>query len=167
MLNNSQPIFIRRGNLSDDTPPSRLLELTAQIVAAHISHNSVQAEAVPAFIQQIHHTLSTIGTPVVEPERLTPAVPVKRSVFPDYIVCLEDGKKLKMLKRHLQSAYSMTPEQYRQRWSLPPDYPMVAPNYAERRSSLAKQNGLGRKTRDESDEIEVPAAPRRRRKTTA
>ncbi|WP_072563934.1 MucR family transcriptional regulator [Granulibacter bethesdensis] len=153
--------------MSDDPPPSRLLELTAQIVAAHISHNSVQAEAIPSFIQQIHHTLSTIGTPVVEPERLTPAVPVKRSVFPDYIVCLEDGKKLKMLKRHLQSAYSMTPEQYRQRWSLPPDYPMVAPNYAERRSSLAKQNGLGRKTREEFDEIEAPAAPRRRRKTTA
>ena len=122
-----------------------ILTLTAQIVAAHVSNNSVPAEALPSLIRQVHEALSGAGQPVAEPEKLQPAVPVKRSVFPDYIVCLEDGKKLKMLKRHLQSAYAMTPDQYRERWGLPADYPMVAPNYAERRSALARQIGLGRK----------------------
>ena len=122
-----------------------ILTLTAQIVSAHVSNNSVSSEALPDLIRHVHQALSGVGQPVAEPEKLQPAVPVKRSVFPDYIVCLEDGKKLKMLKRHLQSAYSMTPDQYRERWGLPSDYPMVAPNYAERRSALARQIGLGRK----------------------
>lgn len=122
-----------------------ILTLAAQIVSAHVSNNSVSAEALPALIRQVYQALSGAGQSAPEPEKLQPAVPVKRSVFPDYIVCLEDGKQLKMLKRHLQSAYGMTPEQYRERWSLPSDYPMVAPNYAERRSALARQIGLGRK----------------------
>jgi predicted transcriptional regulator len=123
-----------------------LLRLTAQIVSAHCSNNAVEADALPALIEQVHRALAAVGTPdVVEPEKPTPVVPVKRSIFPDYIVCLEDGKKLKMLKRHLQSAYGMTPDEYRARWSLPPDYPMVAPNYAAVRSALAREIGLGRK----------------------
>ena len=122
-----------------------ILTLTAQIVSAHVSNNSVSSEALPDLIRHVHQALSGVGQPAAEPEKLQPAVPVKRSVFPDYIVCLEDGKKLKMLKRHLQSAYGMTPDQYRERWGLPSDYPMVAPNYAERRSALARQIGLGRK----------------------
>jgi predicted transcriptional regulator len=126
---------------------SDLLELTAQIVSAHCSNNTVQAEVLPGLISQVYRALANVGTPeVVEPEKPTPAVPIRKSVFPDYIVCLEDGKKLKMLKRHLQSAYNMTPDEYRARWGLPPEYPMVAPNYAEHRSTLARQIGLGRKS---------------------
>ena len=116
-----------------------ILTLTAQIVSAHVSNNSVSSEALPDLIRHVHQALSGVGQPAAEPEKLQPAV------TPDYIVCLEDGKKLKMLKRHLQSAYGMTPDQYRERWGLPSDYPMVAPNYAERRSALARQIGLGRK----------------------
>jgi predicted transcriptional regulator len=128
-----------------DTAPD-LLRLTAQIVSAHCSNNTLEANALPALINQVHQALAGVGGPeVVEPEKPTPAVPVKRSVFPDYIVCLEDGKKLKMLKRHLQNAYGMTPDAYRARWGLPPDYPMVAPNYAAVRSALAREIGLGRK----------------------
>jgi predicted transcriptional regulator len=112
-----------------------------------VSNNSVAADALPSLIQEVYKTLSGIGGETVEAERPQPAVPVKRSVFPDHIICLEDGKKLKMLKRHLKTAYNMTPEQYRERWGLPPEYPMVAPNYAERRSALAKEIGLGTKAR--------------------
>ncbi len=122
-----------------------LLQLTSKIVSSHISNNSIDAEQLPGLIRQVYQTLSTIEKNGHETEKLQPVVPVKRSVFPDYIICLEDGKKLKMLKRHIQSAYGLTPEQYRERWNLPPDYPMVAPNYAERRSSLAREIGLGRK----------------------
>ena len=123
-----------------------LITLTAQIVSAHCANNTVEAEALPGLIHQIHHALASVtGSPGVAVEKPVPAVPPKRSVFPDYIVCLEDGKKLKMLKRHLQSAYGMTPADYRARWDLPQDYPMVAPNYSEKRSALAKQAGLGRK----------------------
>ncbi|MBO1358461.1 MucR family transcriptional regulator [Acetobacter sacchari] len=124
---------------------SPLLDLTAQIVSAHVSNNTFASEALPALIRDVYTALEAAGQAAPEPEKLQPAVPIKRSVFPDYIVCLEDGKKLKMLKRHLQSAYGMTPEQYRERWGLPTDYPMVAPNYAERRSTLAREIGLGRK----------------------
>jgi predicted transcriptional regulator len=131
--------------MSSDYPQDQLLGLTAQIVSAHVSHNSVQVDALPALIQMVYKTLANTGAEIVEPEKPQPAVPVKRSVFPDYIVCLEDGKKLKMLKRHLTTSYNMTPDQYRQRWGLSADYPMVAPNYAEQRSSLAKKIGLGRK----------------------
>jgi predicted transcriptional regulator len=126
-----------------------LLGLTAEIVSAHVSNNPVSLSDLPALIQEVHRTLSTLGSPVpkAEPEKPQPAVPVKKSILPDYLVCLEDGKKLKMLKRHLQTSYKMSPEQYREKWGLPPDYPMVAPNYAKHRSSLAKQIGLGTKPR--------------------
>ncbi|QDH16249.1 MucR family transcriptional regulator [Swingsia samuiensis] len=131
-------------NIAENTD---LLKLTAQIVAAQVSGGGVEAAALPTLIQQVYTALVKAGAPPEEaqPERPQPAVPIKRSVFPDYIVCLEDGKKLKMLKRHLQSAYGMTPEQYRERWGLPVDYPLVAPNYAQRRSTLAREIGLGRK----------------------
>ena len=135
--------------MSDGSTDTDLLRLTAQIVSAHVSNNSTQPDALPGLIQSVFQTLTTAGTKPEQPTRPEPAVPVKRSVFPAYIVCLEDGKKLKMLKRHLATSYKLTPEQYRERWGLPPDYPMVAPEYAERRSVLAKQIGLGRK----------PAAP--------
>ncbi len=133
--------------MTAESHDSDILALTAQIVSAHVSNNSVSTETLPHLIQEIHRTLAAIshGEPVVEKQQ--PAVPVKKSVFPDYIVCLEDGKKLKMLKRHLKTAYNMTPEQYREKWELTPDYPMVAPNYAKHRSSLAKKIGLGTKPR--------------------
>lgn len=125
-----------------------IMALTAQIVSAHVSNNSVPAEALTALIQNVYQALAGIGVEAVQEERRQPAVPVKKSVFPDYIICLEDGKKLKMLKRHLQTSFSLTPEQYRERWGLTADYPMVAPNYAKHRSTLAKQIGLGTKPRD-------------------
>ena len=126
---------------------TNVLGLTAKIVSAHVGHNQVAAEALPELIQSVHRSLAMAGTaePATAPAPPTPAVPIRRSVFPDHIVCLEDGKRLKMLRRHLQASYGMTPEQYRQKWGLPADYPMVAPNYASHRSSLAKQAGLGRK----------------------
>lgn len=123
-----------------------LLEMTSNIVAAHVSNNSVSLGDLPQLISNVYNALSGIDTPAVAEEKVPePAVPVRSSVKPDYIVCLEDGKKLKMLKRHLATAYNMTPEQYRKRWNLPADYPMVAPNYAEKRRGIAKQIGLGRK----------------------
>ena len=126
-----------------------VLGLTAQIVAAHVSNNAVRPDALPALIQDVYKTLAgVIHAPVVV-DRPQPAVPIKNSVMTDQIVCLEDGKKLKMLKRHLMTAYKMTPSQYRERWGLGPDYPMVAPDYARKRSLLAKQVGLG--TRNRSD----------------
>ena len=128
--------------------PRELLELTTEIVAAHISNNTVAMGDIPELIQQVYRTLSTVGVNgAAAPERPQPAVPVRKSVTPDYIICLEDGKKLKMLKRHLKTAYNMTPEEYRERWNLGPDYPMVAPNYAAQRSSLAKKIGLGTRAR--------------------
>jgi predicted transcriptional regulator len=134
-----------------DTPVSLdLLGLTAQIVSAHLSNNTVESAHLPELIQDIYRTLSSMGqsaAPLPAVERRQPAVPVKKSVFAEFIICLEDGKKLKMLKRHLKTAYDLTPEQYRERWGLPPDYPMVAPNYASHRSSLAKKIGLGTKPR--------------------
>jgi predicted transcriptional regulator len=136
----------------EETEGLDLLGLTTEIVAAHVSNNSVAATDLPVLINQIYRSLATIGTPA-EPvlERPQPAVPVKKSVHQDYIVCLEDGKKLKMLKRHLKTAYGMTPEEYRERWSLPPDYPMVAPSYARQRSKLAKEIGLGTRGRRPED----------------
>src|SRR5579871_4997647 len=123
-----------------------LITLTSDIVAAHVSNNSVTVEDLPSLISGVYGALSGLGQPVpVVEEAPEPAVSVRSSVKPDYIVCLEDGKKLKMLKRHLMTHYNMTPEQYRQRWNLPADYPMVAPNYAEKRRELAKSIGLGRK----------------------
>jgi predicted transcriptional regulator len=127
--------------------PQDVLSLTAEIVAAHVSNNTVPLADLPALIQQVFQTLSNIGTGATEQPRPEPAVPVKKSVLPDYIICLEDGKKLKMLKRHLKTAYNMTPEKYRERWGLPSDYPMVAPNYAKQRSQLARELGLGTKAK--------------------
>ncbi len=129
--------------------PSRetVLGLTAQIVSAHVSNNSVSPDALPALIQNVFTTLTGIGKNPEPVEKPQPAVPVKKSIFPDYIICLEDGKKLKMLKRHLKSAYGMSPEEYRDRWDLAIDYPMVAPNYARHRSSMAKKIGLGTQPR--------------------
>ncbi|MGH7044710.1 MAG: MucR family transcriptional regulator [Acetobacteraceae bacterium] len=125
-----------------------VLGLTAQIVSAHVSNNPIAPDALPALIQDVYRTLIAIGREPAVPERPQPAVPVKKSVFAEYIVCLEDGKQLKMLRRHLKTAYGLTPEQYRERWGLPADYPMVAPRYAQHRSSLAKKIGLGTKTRE-------------------
>ena len=122
-----------------------MLGLTAQIVSAHVANNSVAPDALPSLIQEVYRTLIGVGKEPAQVEKPQPAVPIKKSVFPDHIVCLEDGKKLKMLKRHLKTAYNMTPEQYRERWGLSHDYPMVAPNYAHHRSTLAKKIGLGTK----------------------
>lgn len=133
--------------MSDQENRSELLELTTEIVAAHVSNNTLPVGELPQLIQDIYKTLSTVGSAQASSERLQPAVPIKKSILPDYIVCLEDGKKLKMLKRHLKTAYNMSPEEYREKWNLPRDYPMVAPNYAKHRSSLAKKIGLGTKSR--------------------
>lgn len=125
-----------------------ILALTTEIVSAYLSNNTLTAAEIPSVIEQVFKTLSNVNSETsVLTDRPQPAVPIKKSVNPDYIVCLEDGKKLKMLKRHLKTAYNMTPEQYRERWGLPSDYPMVAPNYAKQRSKLAKDIGLGTRSR--------------------
>jgi predicted transcriptional regulator len=125
-----------------------LLALTTEIVAAHVSNNTVAVGDLPQLINHVYNSLANIGSVQAMPmERPQPAVPLKKSVHPDYIICLEDGKKLKMLKRHLKTAYNMTPEAYRERWGLTADYPMVAPNYARQRSRLAKEIGLGTRAR--------------------
>lgn len=123
-----------------------LINLTSEIVAAHVSNNDVAVADVPELIRSVHDALAALGQPVL-PEEVPPepAVSIRASVKPDYLICLEDGKKLKMLKRYLKTRYNMTPEEYRERWNLPADYPMVAPNYAEKRRNLAKEIGLGRK----------------------
>ena len=149
--------------MPEEKPNQAVLGLTAQIVSAHVSNNTVSRDALPELIQQVFSTLMAAGTEQAEPERLQPAVPIKKSVFPEYIVCLEDGKKLKMLKRHLQTSYDMTPDQYRERWGLAHDYPMVAPKYAEHRSELAKKIGLGRKPAPKP-EVEAPPPAKRGRK---
>lgn len=133
--------------MTEQSSQNELLTLTTEIVAAHVANNTVPVSDLPQLIQEVFRTLATVGSVPAVAERPQPAVNVKKSVTPDYIVCLEDGKKLKMLKRHLKTAYNMTPEEYRERWSLPPDYPMVAPNYAQHRSNLAKKIGLGTKPR--------------------
>jgi predicted transcriptional regulator len=124
-----------------------VLALTAEIISAHVSNNSVAAGALAILIQDVYRSLTGAAQLPQVAEKLVPAVPVKKSVFPDHIVCLEDGKKLKMLKRHLKTAYNLTPEAYRIRWGLPPEYPMVCPDYASRRSTLAKEIGLGTRGR--------------------
>jgi predicted transcriptional regulator len=133
-------------NSSDQT--GDLLELTTEIVAAHVSNNTVPVGDLPQLINKVYNSLANIwNVPALPAERPQPAVPIKKSIHADYIVCLEDGKKLKMLKRHLKTAYNMTPETYRERWGLASDYPMVAPNYARQRSRLAKEIGLGTRAR--------------------
>ena len=134
--------------MTEQTNPNEILSLTTNIVAAHVANNPVAVTDLPHLIREVYQTLSNVSCAAdQEAERPTPAVPLKKSVTPDYIVCLEDGKKLKMLKRHLKTAYNMTPEDYRERWGLAADYPMVAPNYAKQRSKLAKQIGLGTRAR--------------------
>jgi len=135
--------------MSEMNEGGNLIDLAADIVSAYVSNNSVAASDLPALINEVHGALSRVTTGAVEaePEPLKPAVPVKKSVHPDYIICLEDGKKFKSLKRHLRTHYNMTPEEYREKWGLPADYPMVAPNYAQARSELAKKMGLGQQRR--------------------
>ena len=133
-------------NPSKDTTES-VLGMAANIVSAYVSHNALPAGQIPELIQTVYRSLSDMNTPAdaAPKEAPKPPVPIRRSVMPDYIVCLEDGKKLKMLKRHLRTNYEMSPEDYRAKWGLPADYPMVAPNYAKQRSEFAKKIGLGRK----------------------
>lgn len=135
--------------MTDTTDSNLFIDLAADIVSAYVSNNSVPVADLPSLIGNVHAALQRVageqGLPSAEPQK--PAVPVKRSVMPDFIVCLEDGKKFKSLKRHLRTQYDMTPEQYREKWGLPPDYPMVAPNYAAARSELARQMGLGQQRR--------------------
>jgi len=133
--------------MTEKPSQSELLELTTEIVAAHASNNTLSPDDLPKLIQDVYRTLSSVGSPSPVSDKPRPAVSPKRSIFPDYIICLEDGKKLKMLKRHLKTAYNLTPDQYRDRWGLGADYPMVAPNYAKHRSNLAKKIGLGTKPR--------------------
>jgi len=135
--------------MSENAASANYIELAADIVSAFVSNNAVSAGDLPALISEVHSALLRTVTGVVEVpvEAPKPAVPVKKSVTPDFIVCLEDGKKFKSLKRHLRTQYNMTPEQYREKWGLPADYPMVPPNYAEARSKLAKQMGLGQQRR--------------------
>jgi predicted transcriptional regulator len=132
-----------------DTTGKNFIDLTANIVSAYLSNNPTPASEIPGLINQIHAALVRVSTgrPETPAEPAKPAVSVKKSMTPDYLVCLEDGKRFKSLKRHLRSQYNMTPEQYREKWGLPPDYPMVAPNYAVARSQLAKKMGLGQQRR--------------------
>jgi len=138
--------------MSETTPESRAvdametLQLTTDIVSAYVSNHSVPADQIAQFMREVHGTLTAMrdGENAAPPAELKPAVPVKKSITPDYIICLEDGKKLKMLKRYLRSQFNLSPEEYRRKWGLPSDYPMVAPNYAKKRSEFAKKIGLGR-----------------------
>jgi predicted transcriptional regulator len=135
-----------------DTNRTDLVGLTAEIISAYVSNNTVVAADLPAIIGEVHEALSKAAQRIgpLEREELRPAVALKRSVTPDYIVCLEDGKKFKSLKRHLRTHYNLSPEEYREKWGLPHDYPMVAPNYAAARSQLAKQMGLGTRREKEA-----------------
>jgi predicted transcriptional regulator len=131
----------------------RLLDLTTEIVASYAGNNSIAATELPSLIARVHGALAAATTPVETPEAAAPAVSIKKSVTPDYIVCLEDGAKLKMLKRYIRTRYNLSPDEYRRKWGLPSDYPMTAPNYSQRRSDLAREIGLGQK----------PTAKRKRR----
>lgn len=134
--------------VDDKISQTDLLEMTAQVVSAYVGNNPVSESQLPEVIRSVYISLNALdsaGAGEAAPEQ-KPAVPIKRSITPDYIVCLEDGKKLKMLKRHLRTTYNLTPDEYRAKWSLPTDYPMVAPNYAKQRSAFAKKIGLGKRT---------------------
>jgi predicted transcriptional regulator len=143
--------------MPDMDEKNEVIEMTADIVSAYVGNNTVSAAELPALIQSVHRALAGVsgGAEVVEAAPRDPAVPIRRSITPDFIICLEDGRKFKSLKRHLRTKYNMSPEEYRAKWGLPKDYPMVAPNYAKARSDLAKQMGLGQGGRQ---------APRRRGK---
>ncbi len=147
--------------MTDQSMPNNLLTLTTQIVSAHVSGNKIAADDLSGLIATVHATLSTVGTSVAEPEKAEPAVAIKKSVFAGHIVCLECGRKLSMLKRHLSTDHDLTPDAYRAKWSLPASYPMVAPDYAARRSTLAKSIGLGRKRAEPIVElVPVKTAPK-------
>jgi predicted transcriptional regulator len=135
--------------MGDAADTANYIGLTAEIVSAYVSNNTVASADIPALISQVHMALQRVSTGEAQAstEPLKPAVSVKKSINPDFVICLEDGKKFKSLKRHLRTQYNMTPEQYREKWGLPADYPMVAPNYAAARSQLAKQMGLGQQRR--------------------
>lgn len=147
--------------MSEASEPDALLSLTAEIVSAHVANNRVGVGEVPALIQDVHSALAKLGQPAQapEPESQKPAVPIRSSIKPDYLVCLEDGKQLTMLKRYLMRTYGMTPADYRAKWKLPADYPMVAPNYAEKRRTLANSIGLGRKREAAPPPAPVETAP--------
>ena len=155
--------------MSDTLATSNYIELAADIVSAYVSNNSVPSGDLPSLISDVHSALRKVGGGTIEvpTEPPKPAVPVKKSVTPDYIICLEDGKKFKSLKRHLRTTYDMTPEQYRTKWNLPADYPMVAPDYAKARSELAKAMGLGQQRKKSKAPVEAaandaaPAKPKR------
>ena len=136
---------------------AELISHTADIIAGHVSHNAVPTADLPDAINAVYAKLSELGAPKVEEKALVPAVPIRKSITDDYLICLEDGKQLKMLKRHLSTAYNMTPDEYRAKWGLPHDYPMVAPAYARTRQALARKIGLGRKP------AEKPKTRRRKR----
>jgi len=136
-------ILYGENGMSSEPENLTLQKLTTQIISAYVTHNEISGQDLPNLIRTVHQTLSNVANTKPETVKPTPAVPPKKSVFPDYIICLEDGKKLKLLRRHLQTVYDMTPQQYRERWDLPPEYPMVAPNYASHRSNLARKIGLG------------------------
>lgn len=152
MLSNWVPVRLAacpsagRGDKMGDLSDSDMLEMTSRIVSAYVANNKLPSEGLPALVVSVHDTIAQLAgdnSPVAEtPE---PAVPVEESIKPEHLICLEDGRKLKMLKRYLRSRYDMTPDEYRERWNLPSDYPMVAPNYAKLRSKHAKKIGLGKK----------------------
>jgi predicted transcriptional regulator len=154
--------------MNEQTTPasaSNVLELTTDVVSAFISKNKIAVTDLPALISQVHATLTATaaGKGEPEPQKLEPAVPIKNSVKPDYIICLDDGKKFKSLKRHLRSAYNLTPEEYRKKWGLKHDYPMVAPAYAAKRSALAKSMGLGNlRTKESATKPKLAAAQSKR-----
>jgi predicted transcriptional regulator len=159
--------------MSVPTTADETRRLAAEIVSAHVANNSVAISDLPGLIAQVYGALDKLGQPT-EPviSRPEPAVPIRKSVTPDHVICLEDGRKMKMLKRHLATAYNMTPDQYRERWGLPADYPMVAPNYAQQRSTLAKTIGLGTRRGSAPAEPVAPApklarAPRTRKAAAA
>ncbi len=145
---------------------SEILALTTEIVSAHLSNNETGPESIPELIQSVFDKLTALATDEPAPTERTPAVPIKKSITDDHIICLEDGKKLKMLKRHLMTSYGMTPEDYRSKWGLKADYPMVAPNYAKKRQELAVKIGLGRKPRV-VEAAPAPAPKTRRSRTKA
>ncbi|MGB0696260.1 MAG: MucR family transcriptional regulator [Rhodospirillaceae bacterium] len=133
--------------MSSELSRSEKVKLTVSIVSAHMGKNNVAVDEIPTILGDVYKSINALASPEEKaPEKPEPAVPIKKSIHTDYLVCLEDGKKLKMLKRHLKTAYGLTPEEYREKWGLPADYPMVAPSYASKRSSLAKQIGLGTRT---------------------
>ncbi|MBN8871952.1 MAG: MucR family transcriptional regulator [Rhodospirillales bacterium] len=141
-----------------------VLALTAQIVSAHVTKNEVSTEALPSLIREVYKTLASVGNEPAEPEKSKPAVPITKSVFPDHIVCLECGKSLTMLKRHLMTEHGLTIDQYRGKWALPSNYPVVAPEYAETRSELAKKIGLGRSRSADAPREPAPRKGGRRAK---